>query len=339
MVKNPKNKKLVDTFLELIKYKYKEHKLLLSKEEKNTNGYKIEALCKNLRYLGRTSREITSVEDLKNIKGFGPGTLSRINEILKTGKLKEIEILQEKTKNLENIKKLVDEMTDVIGIGDITAINLINTHRITSMKDFLIRVKTGDIKVNDKIKLGLKYSGKFEKSIRRDIITEIFNNIKRYIKDSNTSIDVCGSYRRGLAYSSDIDILICDKSLNTMIDAKNSNKLKDIVKKLKSKNLITDDITDKNVKTKYMGFTKHNNKLYRIDMRLVSKNSYYTALLYFTGSYYFNITMRKKAKKMFYTLNEYEIKNVMGQMISVNSEKEIFDILKMKYLAPEERNL
>ena len=75
---------------------------------------------------------------------------------------------------------------------------------------------------------------------------------------------VCGSYRRGKETSHDIDLLLCDPKLLTMDDVKQSNRLYKIIKKLKKNNLITDDITSENVKTKYMGFTTYKNKIYRI---------------------------------------------------------------------------
>ena len=337
MALNPKNTNLMNVLLHLVKYKYKEHQVMLSKEEKKVNSFKIEAIVKNLKYIGKTKKEIKSSEDLKNVKGFGPGTLSRIDEILKTGKLKEINTIKNRYKNIVKFRKIVDEIIDVIGIGETTAINIVKKHNIVSFDDFKMRVENNLIEVNDKIKLGLKYIGKYEKKIKRNIITQIYENIKKTL-DKDLIIEVCGSYRRGLSYSSDIDILICDKNLKTMDQVKESEKLKSIVKKLKKDGLVTDDLTDKNIKTKYMGFIRFNNKNYRIDIRLVSDDSFYTALVYFTGSHYFNVSMRNKAKKLFYRLNEYNLLDVTGRPVAISSEKELFDKLKMKYLEPYERD-
>jgi DNA polymerase/3'-5' exonuclease PolX len=77
----------------------------------------------------------------------------------------------------------------------------------------------------------------------------------------------------------------------------------------------------------------------RIDIRFVSYPSFYAALLYFTGSCDFNKHMRTVALKKRYTLNEYGLYKFSGEIISTNSEEEIFDILEMKYLSPKDREI
>ena len=86
-----------------------------------------------------------------------------------------------------------------------------------------------------------------------------------------------------------------------------------------------------------MGFSKlENNPVRRIDIRFVPFQSYYSALLYFTGSFQLNREMRQVAKKLGYKLNEYGLyKN--KKLIKVNSEKDIFDKLKLKYQEPKYR--
>jgi DNA polymerase/3'-5' exonuclease PolX len=47
--------------------------------------------------------------------------------------------------------------------------------------------------------------------------------------------------------------------------------------------------------------------------------------------------MRNRAKKLAYKLSEYGIFNVMGKMVPINSEEEVFKTLRMKYIEPWER--
>ena len=96
---------------------------------------------------------------------------------------------------------------------------------------------------------------------------------------------------------------------------------------------------DTNNKTKYMGFSKLPRKsIRRIDIRFVPFNSYYSALLYFTGSYELNTQMRQIAKSLNYKLNEYRLfkinkdGEVSKRMLKINSEKDIFKKLKMNLL-------
>ena len=98
-------------------------------------------------------------------------------------------------------------------------------------------------------------------------------------------------------------------------------------------------LTDTSVQTKFMGIFKwKTSKPRRIDIRIIPLESYYSALLYFTGSKDFNKQMRLNAITMDYTLNEYGLYDENGKMFKVNSEKEIFDLLGLEYIQPINRN-
>jgi DNA polymerase/3'-5' exonuclease PolX len=78
----------------------------------------------------------------------------------------------------------------------------------------------------------------------------------------------------------------------------------------------------------------------RIDIRVVSYQSYYTSLIYFTGSKNFNIDLRNKLLQKNYSLNEYFLTDLNDNTKKIlKSEKEIFEILKIDYIKPEDRNI
>jgi DNA polymerase/3'-5' exonuclease PolX len=74
-----------------------------------------------------------------------------------------------------------------------------------------------------------------------------------------------------------------------------------------------------------MGFSKYQNyPIRRIDIIYVPYESYYSALIYFTGPADFNRSLRLKAKKLGYKLNQYGLyKN--GKRIFVKSEDDIIE--------------
>jgi DNA polymerase/3'-5' exonuclease PolX len=286
--------------------------------------YKIYAIANLIKIIKKYPKEIKNGEELKDIKGVGKGSIEKINEILKTGTLSYI--------YLHN-NNVVNELTEVVGIGTVIAHKLIQKYKIKSLKELIKKVNSGEIKVNDKIKLGLKYAGKFKGNIPRQHI----DDMQDYLRQFNPNIVICGSYRRGLEYSSDIDVLLYSRGLLTMDDVKKSNMLNDYVKLLTKNKFIVDNITNNNV-TKYMGFAKWENTIRRIDVRLIPYESIYPALVYFTGSYELNRIMRRQAKDLGYKLNEYGLyKN--NKFIYIPSEKELFKKLGMKYLRPTERNI
>lgn len=283
--------------------------------------YKINAIANLIKIINIYPKEIKNGEELKDIKGVGKGSIEKINEILKTGTLSYLN------------NNILSELTEVIGIGPSIANQLIQKYKIKSLDDLIKKVKKGEIEVNDKIKLGLKYVGKFKGNIPRQHI----DDVQDYLKQFNSNIIICGSYRRGLDFSSDIDILLYNSQLLTMNDVKKSNMLNDYVKLLTKNKFIVDNITNNNV-TKYMGFAKWENVIRRIDIRLIPYESIYTALVYFTGSYELNRIMRIKAKELGYKLNEYGLyKN--NELIHITSEKDLFKKLGIKYLKPTERNI
>jgi DNA polymerase/3'-5' exonuclease PolX len=283
--------------------------------------YKINAITNLIKIINIYPKEIKNGEELKDIKGVGKGSIEKINEILKTGTLSYLN------------NNILSELTEVIGIGPSIANQLIQKYKIKSLDELIKKVIKGEIEVNDKIKLGLKYVGKFKGNIPRQHI----DDVQDYLKQFNSNIIICGSYRRGLDFSSDIDILLYNSQLLTMNDVKKSNMLNDYVKLLTKNKFIVDNITNNNV-TKYMGFAKWENVIRRIDIRLIPYESIYTALVYFTGSYELNRIMRIKAKELGYKLNEYGLyKN--NELIHITSEKELFKKLGMKYLKPTERNI
>jgi DNA polymerase/3'-5' exonuclease PolX len=292
----------------------------------NAIVFRINAIINLIKIIKYYPKEIKDASELKGIKGVGKSSLEKIDEILKTGTLSYLE-----TNNKKG--EIVEELSEVIGIGNIIANKLIEKYNIKSLDDFKKRVNNGEIKVNDKIKLGLKYAGKFKGNIPRQDIDQI----KSYLKKFKYKFIICGSYRRKLDFSGDIDILIYSPKLITMNDIKKSNMLDNYIKLLTKEKFIIDNITD-NYVTKYMGFAKWNNIIRRIDIRLIPYESIIFALVYFTGSYEFNRIMRNKAKELGYKLNEYGLFKD-NKMIHVYSEKELFNILNMKYLKPNERSI
>lgn len=100
-----------------------------------------------------------------------------------------------------------------------------------------------------------------------------------------------------------------------------------------NKPLLIDSMTDKKIKTKYMGFSRYlDYPPRRIDIRFISYDSYPTALLYFTGSSTTNKHMREIAKKKGMKLSEYGLFDKNGKPIKVSSERDIFYVLGMEYV-------
>jgi DNA polymerase/3'-5' exonuclease PolX len=349
------NDVIIKEFEKLISfYKNEQDEALKLKDTKKAtaNSFRLKQLKTVLTILKSYPDKITlsNYESLKELDGIGAHTIARIKEILEKGKLSELSKFKDTSGDKETI---INELENIVGVGRSKALEFYNMG-ITSIKMLKQKIKKGEIEVNDKILLGLKYYGLYEGNIPRKEIDEIKKIISRVIKGLNKKysmsetdkyiFEICGSYRREKPTSGDIDVLI------SKLDIKDTTKdeinhLERVVKELKSeiksnneKPLLVDDITDKNYETKYMGFAKlKDNPVRRIDIRFVSYDSYYSALLYFTGSADLNKQMRIIAKEKKLKLSEYGLFKEDGTKLKIKSEEDFFKKLGMEYIEPKDR--
>jgi DNA polymerase (family 10) len=76
----------------------------------------------------------------------------------------------------------------------------------------------------------------------------------------------------------------------------------------------------------------------QVDVRILEKESYGAALLYFTGSKEHNVTLRGRANKMGYTLNEYALATLKAERpVARATEEDIYAKLELDYIPPELR--
>lgn len=338
-----KNKKLIKEFEKLVEQTKIDINAAPNKYEKLKHSFRLKHIKNALAVIKKFPTEIKSSDELKNVKGIGKGLLERIDEILKTGKLSEIKITGEHKK----ILKYMEDLEQIIGIGRATAHDLVTNYDIKSVDELIKAYKAGKIQLNDQILMGLKYHNVYQQSIPRQEVDEIYNYINNAIKkiDPELVIVICGSYRRLKPTSNDIDVLLIHPAIKTkeqlLKQSRDENYLIKVVNLLKKNKFILDDLTDKDFEMKYMGFCQlNNNPVRRIDIRWMPYESYYTALLYFTGSGDFNQKMRSLAEKIGFLLNEYGLYKVEGDkqtLVKVKSEKDIFTKLGMEYVPPEKR--
>lgn len=331
------NKKIQEILTILI------NKLKLKKSQKDKQ--RIISLEKALNTIRNHPIEITSGVEAMKLDNIGKGIAARIDEILLTGNLKEIDEIEITPEN-----KLKAELCKITGVGAVKADKLIELG-ITSIDDLIQKWKKGEIKVEKNvlthhIAVGLEFyydlleripwkeADKIAKFLQKEAL-----NLSEKLK-----ITVCGSYRRKLESCGDIDVLLTHDDYVLDEDTESSDLLLDFVNHLKSRNFLVGDLT-KDGRTKYMGVCKYKSPIgRRIDIRFISLNSYPCALLYFTGSGLFNKIMRNKANEEGFTLNEYGIYKLnndgtKGEQIIVKTEKDIFDLINYPYVEPEQRNL
>jgi len=333
---NKENKYIVNELIRYYNYIYNNYSI--SEKTTKENFYKLAALKKTIIIIAKLKKKLVRGEDLEDIKGIGPKTVGRINEIIKTGRLSEIE--------KEDAVK--SELSSIYGIGPVKASYYYDKYKITKLDEFENKIKKGEIKITKQIELGLKYRNKLINKIPRVLIARLENWVqqKLYGTDKNFVSVICGSYRREKDFSSDIDILITHKEL------KDINKSKVYLEKaVKSLNFLVDNLTE-NFTSHYQGFASFSKitdlpkidfnigSIIRVDIIIVPTDSFFTALLHFTGSGEFNQKLRIHAKNLDMKLSEYGLFKYTNKKyvpIKIESEEDIFKNLLLKYLPPNKR--
>ena len=263
------------------------------------------------------------LRDLEKIPGVGENIARKIEEYLKTGKIKEHQKLKKQTPiNLQEIN-LVESM------GLKKARILYKELGIRNLKDLEKAARAGKIaplfgfgkKTEQNILEGIaflkKSKGRFLLGDIMPFVDLILDKLKNFSEVKQ--ISEAGSLRRRKETIGDVDILAVSSDPEKVMDF--FVNLPGVVKiwskgKTKSSVRVKDD--------------------FDIDLRVVPRESYGSALQYFTGSKEHNIALRKIAISKGLKLNEYGIfrgkKKIAGQ-----TEKEVYEKLGMGWIPPEIR--
>ena len=334
---NKHNQLLVDLFAKLVKQIKYEMDFTPSNTAKFKHSFRLKHIQNALKTIVAYPNKIIKSAELQELPGFGTGILARIDEILQTGQLKEIKL----TLNYEKALEYMESLEDLLGIGRKKAYELVFKYNIKSIAELQQAHSKNQVTLPDMVVKALKYYNIYQQNIPRQEMLDIDNKIQTIIKTVDQELFgiICGSYRRQKMTSNDIDLLIVHPNIKTKHDLlTKTNYLLQLINKLTYEEFIIESITDTTVETRYMGFCRLNPKLAirKMDIRYMPYESYYSALLYFTGSGSFNRNMRRNAITLGYKLSEYGIYQ-NNKKIPVKSEEELFEILGMEYIDPSKR--
>jgi DNA polymerase/3'-5' exonuclease PolX len=301
-------------------------------DQKSPYIYKVRTFTNLISQIAAAPFEITDATQLSGIKGIGPGSLTRVNEILKTGKLAELPDVVPAPPLVES-----HPITDVHGVGPVMAQKLLVKYNITTAEEFMNAFAAGTISKHDitrQVEIGLKYFYDINKRIDHDEITSFATFLKTLCA---VPFMICGSYRRETKTSGDVDLLAwwsdeTDGTLLTLTD------------KLRELGVIVDTLAEG--ETKFMGIAHwiHNDTVtifHRLDIRRVTPEQSPFAILYYTGSDSFNKRMREHVTHMGLLLNEYGLFDKDHNLIEfdppIKTERDIFSAVNFEYVKPCDR--
>ncbi len=260
---------------------------------------------------------------LSEISGIGDRTQQKIEEYLKTGKISAYEEL------LQKIPPRLPELLRIPGMGPKTVALAWKNLDVEDLEGLQKTIRTGQLeklpgmgsKKVENITKGLEFltrsRGRTTLGIARPLANEIVEELKKI--PGVKRAEPAGSLRRWSETIGDIDIV--------MEAQDGENALKKFVKFEQVKEVLA------------VGDTKASVRILddiQVDVRVVPKDSYGAALMYFTGSKNHNIRLRELAIKKKFKLNEYGLfsgeKPVAGK-----TEEEVYARLGLPWIAPELR--
>jgi DNA polymerase (family 10) len=297
-------------------------------EIQEENPFRIRAYRRAAQTMESLSEDISQHvkdDDLIRLPGIGEDLASKIQEFLKTGKIRAYEKLKKKA------KPVLLDMLNIPGVGPKTAKLLCEKFKIRSLKELEAKARAHKIsglpgikeKTEENILKGLDFLKKDVGRMRLDTAFMTADYIVSELKrlPQVLKISPAGSLRRMKETVRDIDILVTAKKRDIVMNT--------FVKLPNVANIIAKGMTKSSI------LTKDN---IQVDLRVVGPESYGAALMYFTGSKAHNIKMRQMASNQGLKINEYGVFRVRGnKKIAGKDEPGIYSLFKMSYIPPELR--
>lgn len=310
---------------------------LRKKETQDKQPFKARAYAKVISELKDHADPIKKIEDIENIPGIGEKIHAKIKEILESGELLAAKVIRE-----ERQFNVLEELIAIHGIGPVKARNLVSKYGVKSISDLREKYDKDHAILNDVQALGLKYYEDISERIPRNEMVDHEKVLMKSIRgvDARFRAMVVGSFRRELATSGDIDVIL---SLPRDVSVKKSGELfKEVIEKLQGSGYIV-DILAKGTKKCMAVVRLGNGKARRLDLLLTPEEEYGYALLYFTGSGSFNVVMRQYALEKGYSVSEHGMKIVAdfkpkpAEVPPLLTEEAIFQFLGIPFIKPTER--
>jgi len=265
--------------------------------------------------------ELKTPEEIRMLKGISKKIYEKAKIFIDVGSFPRLEAIR---------RNPVLLLTGVYGIGNKAAQKLVEGGITTIEKLREENEKDGSL-LNRNQKKGLEYYDDIRKRIPRAEIVKHEELIRGVLND-RLRMEIVGSYRRGNQHSGDIDVILTHENQNDgeriftefMSELEELGYIKYVFAKGKKKALVVSKLED-------------GKEVRRVDFLFTPKEQYAFAVLYFTGSKYFNIHMREYALRKGFSLNEQGFKSKTKIEANFESEEDIFEFLGLEYIEPSKR--
>jgi DNA polymerase (family X) len=272
-------------------------------------------------------------QKLKELPGIGDGMVAHLTEIVETGDYSL------RKKLLKKYPATILDLLQLQSLGPKKVAFLWSNFKAGTVADVERIAKEGKLRdlpgfgekteqnILKAVEVFKKSSGRFHINDAEDAAIAIVAHIKKAGKAVH-DVSPAGSLRRGKETVGDLDLLV------TLVDGHTSQKHVDAL----AKHILEFPGIDQTLAhgENKVSFTLQNGL--QVDVRLLEKENFGAALLYFTGSKEHNVTLRGRANDMGYTLNEYALATLKAEKrVAGRTEEEIYSKLKLDFIPPELR--
>jgi DNA polymerase (family 10) len=286
--------------------------------------YKPRSYEKAARSVGGYPDDLAGMDrkQILKIPNVGASIGEKIEEVVRTGTFEALEELR------AQIPPGVRGMISIPGLGPKKAILLYRDLGIADIEDLRRAVDEGRLadlkgfgaKTEENIRRGIERLSQTEErvlaSVAMDLASELIDRLgsRRDVR----KIDYAGSLRRMAETIGDLDLLVASDRAAAVMDAFSSDQ---VVERVLAKG-----------EAKTSVLTRQG---MQVDLRVVPRDAWGAAMIYFTGSKPHNIRIREMAVRKGFKLNEYGLfKAKSGNLIVAETEEEVYAKLGLPWIAP-----
>ena len=262
---------------------------------------------------------------LKEIPGIGEHIANKIIEFLETGKIKAHGQLKKQVPSSTHMllkiigmgPKKVKKLNKILNIKTVKQLEkAAKAHKIAKIPGFGSKSEQD---ILDGIILMKQSRGRIPLKTAEKEAAKLIKKLKP-LKET-LKISTAGSLKRKKPTIGDIDLLVCSKKPEKIIEV--FTKIKAIQKVLAKGSTKASIVLKSGI---------------QVDLRVLPPESWGSGLLYFIGSKNYNIELRKIAIKKGYKLNEYGLFDKQtGKRIAGKTEREVLKKIHVPYLTPGQR--
>lgn len=296
-------------------------------EIEGANEFRVRAYRQAAETANGLSRSLADMvaegEDLTEFSGIGEDLAAKIEEIVHTGGLQQLEEIEGRT------PPTLAELLDVEGLGPKRVRQIYEELGVTSLDGLERAARAEKIralrglgpKIEAEILEALERTGGEEKRTLLRDAEQVVDALLQYLRagEAIERVVAAGSYRRRKETVGDLDLVATsvegERAINHFVSYED-------VQEVESKGETRSTVT---LRTGL-----------QVDLRVVSEASFGAALFYLTGSRAHNLSVRQMAVDRGLKINEYGVFEG-DERIAGETEEEIYALFDLAYIEPELR--